>query len=243
MAERYIQAIRTIQPEGPYSLGGHSFGGRVAFEMTRILEQLGQKVQQLVLLDCSAPERDEQGHDWDDTSLLIAFAAALGLEIGGNIDLLSNIVADDELDHQIERILRDLKQHNLVLPDMRLIRFKGLFQVFNINNQMQYVPEGPVNASITLFKASSFQPRVIDNAHFRQVIDDPAVLAKIEAMNHTWAQFTERTAATRQDAHLGWDRYTTAAVTAYDVPGDHMHLVRDPHARALAGAIRACLAG
>jgi len=75
------------------------------------------------------------------------------------------------------------------------------------------------------------------------VIDDPAVLAKIEAMNRTWAQFTERASRTREDTHLGWDRYTTAAVTAYDVPGDHMHLVRNPHAPALARAIRACLAG
>jgi hypothetical protein len=33
-----------------------------------------------------------------------------------------------------------------------------------------------------------------------------------------------------------------AAVTAYDVPGDHMNLVREPHAPALAKAMRACLA-
>ena len=196
-----------------------------------------------MLLDCSAPQPEEPGHDWDDTTLLIAFAGALGLDIAGDVDLLSGIVADQELDHKLARILHELKQHNLVLPDTRITRIKGLFQVFNANNQMTYVPEGPINAAITLFKASDFQPEVIDNEHFRQVIDDPAILARIEAMNRTWAQFNERVAKAREDAHLGWDRYTTAAVTAYDVPGDHMNLVREPHASALARVMRACLAG
>jgi amino acid adenylation domain-containing protein len=242
IAEHYIRAMRSIEPEGPYVLGGHSFGGRVAFEMTRALERMGQTVQQLVLLDCMAPEPEDQGYNWDETSLLIAFAGALGLDIGGNVDLLSGIVADQELDHKLERILRALKEHNLVLPDTRIWRFKGLFGVFNANNQIKYVPEGAINAGITLFKASDFQPRVIDNDYFRQVIDDPAVLATIEAMNHTWAHFNERTSRAREDAHLGWERYTTASVTAFDMPGDHMNLVRDPHAWALARALQACLA-
>src|SRR5205085_6969742 len=174
IAEHYIQAMRTVQPQGPYLLGGHSFGGRVAFEMARVLERMGQHVQQLVLLDCLAPQPEEQGHGWDDTFLLIAFAGALGLEIDSHIDLLSALVTDQDLDHQIERLLRALKQHNLVLPDTQSTRFKGLFQVFNTNNQITYVPDGPINASITLFKASDFQPRIIDPEQFRQVIDDPA---------------------------------------------------------------------
>ena len=243
IAESYVRAMRAIQPDGPYALAGHSFGGRVAFEMTRALERMGQHVQQLILLDCSAPHPEEQGHDWDDTTLLIAFAGALGLDIAGDIDLLAGIVADQELHHKIERILYALKQRNLVLPDTRMSRVKGLFQVFNANNQMSYVPEGPIHAGITLFKARDFQPRVLDNEYFRRVIDDPVMLARIEAMNRTWVQFNERVSRTREDAHLGWDRYTSAAVTAYDVPGDHMNLVREPYVQALAEAIRVCLAG
>jgi thioesterase domain-containing protein/acyl carrier protein len=243
IAEHYIQAMRTIQPEGPYVLGGHSFGGRLAFEMTRALERIGQRIEHLVLLDCSAPRPNEPGHGWDDTTLLIAFAAALGLDIGGDLDMLSGIVADQELDHALARILHELKQRNIVLPDTSITRIKGLFQVFHANNQMTYVPEGPINAPITLFKASEFQPEVIDHEHFRQVIDDQAVLARIEAMNRTWAQFNEEVAKAREDAHLGWDRYTTATVTAYEVAGDHMTLVREPHASALARVMRAGLAG
>jgi len=37
MAAYYIKALRTVQPEGPYFLGGWSFGGLVAFEMAQQL--------------------------------------------------------------------------------------------------------------------------------------------------------------------------------------------------------------
>ncbi|HEX4382772.1 MAG TPA: amino acid adenylation domain-containing protein [Myxococcales bacterium] len=52
MAARYLTAIRAIRPEGPYLLGGHSFGGLVAFEMAR---QLGPRASQVFLLDTAAP--------------------------------------------------------------------------------------------------------------------------------------------------------------------------------------------
>lgn len=39
MASEYIEAIRTVQPEGPYMLGGWSLGGLVAYEMAKQLNQ------------------------------------------------------------------------------------------------------------------------------------------------------------------------------------------------------------
>jgi len=55
MAAFYIQEIRTLQPEGPYFLGGYSSGGLVAFEMARQLQQQGEKVAFLGLLDSFVP--------------------------------------------------------------------------------------------------------------------------------------------------------------------------------------------
>ena len=40
MADRYVQAMRELQPEGPYYLGGWSLGGVVAFEIARRLRAL-----------------------------------------------------------------------------------------------------------------------------------------------------------------------------------------------------------
>ena len=51
MAAHYIDAIVKINPTGPYALAGFSFGGVVAFEMTRQLRQQGKKVILTGLLD------------------------------------------------------------------------------------------------------------------------------------------------------------------------------------------------
>ena len=54
MASCYIEALRLVQPQGPYFLGGWSFGGLVAFEMAQQL-QSKQQVALLALLDTPAP--------------------------------------------------------------------------------------------------------------------------------------------------------------------------------------------
>ncbi|HEY9771464.1 MAG TPA: condensation domain-containing protein [Coleofasciculaceae cyanobacterium] len=55
MAAHYIQEIQTIQPVGPYYLGGRCFGGIVAFEMARQLVEQRQKVALLALIDGGLP--------------------------------------------------------------------------------------------------------------------------------------------------------------------------------------------
>jgi len=56
MAARYIEQIRTLQPEGPYRLAGWSLGGVVAYEMARQLESRGEVLAILALLDASPPD-------------------------------------------------------------------------------------------------------------------------------------------------------------------------------------------
>jgi thioesterase domain-containing protein len=54
-AADFIQEIRSIQPTGPYYLGGFCFGGLVAVEMARQLEKEGEQVALLFLIDPSVP--------------------------------------------------------------------------------------------------------------------------------------------------------------------------------------------
>ena len=56
----YIKEIQTIQPSGPYHLGGGSFGGIVAFEMAHQLRAQGMEVALLALLDSVPPWHDGQ---------------------------------------------------------------------------------------------------------------------------------------------------------------------------------------
>jgi aspartate racemase len=51
MADRYIREIRRVQPEGPYRIGGYSFGGLVAYEMAQQLRAQEQEVSLLALFD------------------------------------------------------------------------------------------------------------------------------------------------------------------------------------------------
>ena len=51
MASCYIEAMRRVQPEGPYRIGGTSLGGIVAFEMAQQLQAIGQTTERLVLFD------------------------------------------------------------------------------------------------------------------------------------------------------------------------------------------------
>lgn len=44
MAAYYIQEIQTVQPEGPYLLGGRCTGGNIALEMAQQLKKRGHKI-------------------------------------------------------------------------------------------------------------------------------------------------------------------------------------------------------
>ena len=54
MARVYLADMRAVQPQGPYFLGGYSFGGYVAIEMARTLVAEGHEIGVLALLDTYA---------------------------------------------------------------------------------------------------------------------------------------------------------------------------------------------
>ena len=58
MARRYADALITAQPEGPFCLGGYSYGAAVAYEMACQLAKRGRRCACLVLIDSAAPGSD-----------------------------------------------------------------------------------------------------------------------------------------------------------------------------------------
>ena len=58
-AEKYIEMIKSIQPEGPYYLGGFCFGGSIAHEMSIQLKKQNEKVEKLVIFDANYIEDKE----------------------------------------------------------------------------------------------------------------------------------------------------------------------------------------
>ncbi len=55
IAAQHIAEIKAVLPNGPFLLGGLSFGGSVAFEMARQLDLAGDRVALVVLFDAFAP--------------------------------------------------------------------------------------------------------------------------------------------------------------------------------------------
>src|SRR5581483_1836194 len=51
LATAYIDAIKRVQPHGPYALVGYSFGGLVAYDMAHLLRTAGESLEAVVLLD------------------------------------------------------------------------------------------------------------------------------------------------------------------------------------------------
>jgi thioesterase domain-containing protein len=56
MAADYLVTLQTLQPDGPYFLGGVSIGGTVAFEMAQQMRRQGHEVALLVMIDPTNPQ-------------------------------------------------------------------------------------------------------------------------------------------------------------------------------------------
>jgi acyl-coenzyme A synthetase/AMP-(fatty) acid ligase/thioesterase domain-containing protein len=59
IARRNVAAVRSVQPNGPYLLAGHSFGGLIALEMAHQLRRAGLEVGKLIIIDSYPPDPDE----------------------------------------------------------------------------------------------------------------------------------------------------------------------------------------
>lgn len=57
LALEYLDLIRSVQPHGPYFLGGFSIGGALAYEVAQRLRQAGEEIGLVVLLDSMLPGR------------------------------------------------------------------------------------------------------------------------------------------------------------------------------------------
>lgn len=65
MAASYVELIRDFQPEGPYRVAGHSYGGLLAFEIARRLADDGHEIGWLGLIDAElATAAHAPGRRW-----------------------------------------------------------------------------------------------------------------------------------------------------------------------------------
>jgi len=141
MATHYINALQVVQPEGPYILGGHSFGGLVAFEMAQQFYARGQKIVLLFMMDTVGPEQSLIEQEDSDDVRIIAYA--LGLD--GNLDLPvpPEQFSQLDLEEQIRYFYKHSKTANQVYPEEFILHIRHFLDVIKANNQAMndYIPK------------------------------------------------------------------------------------------------------
>nr|WP_306415012.1 MULTISPECIES: non-ribosomal peptide synthetase [unclassified Calothrix] len=159
MATDYITALRVVQPQGPYFLGGWSMGGVVAFEMAQQLHKQGHKVKRLVLLDSLAPvesNKTTEIYEYDDSKLLANFAEDMAGLTGKNLSVFDDDLQQLDINEQLNHFLEQAKITNFLPPDIGKQQLHYLVQVFksNIQAMLNYVPQVYPHR-IILFRSSS----------------------------------------------------------------------------------------
>nr|BBH87140.1 non-ribosomal peptide synthetase [Thermosporothrix sp. COM3] len=110
LASLYIDALREVQPTGPYRLSGWSFGGIVAFEMAQQLHQVGEEVALLAIIDSAAHLSDPEHALKPDTS-----DAALAL----NMIEAYHLTTPESFEHwqpeaQLDFVCREMVKMNML---------------------------------------------------------------------------------------------------------------------------------
>jgi len=123
----YLDLIREIQPQGPYHLLGYSFGGNIAQGLAVRLQEAGEEVAFLGLLDTYPPE----GQDWDGP---MNEQEQEEIEREKALFLNANNIQDDELSQARLTMFNDIEAN--YADSVRLLssattgRFKGEANLF-----------------------------------------------------------------------------------------------------------------
>jgi amino acid adenylation domain-containing protein len=138
MAELYIQAIKRVQPEGPYALGGWSLGGVMAYEIAHKLSQSGDQIELLAMLDSYPFDGQLDSATLDDNELLDKFIRELLSSSGLHVP--SSSIVDAEVDEDgdaISQALEAVKSLGVLPQDFsresfseHFVAFKNIYQAW-----------------------------------------------------------------------------------------------------------------
>jgi amino acid adenylation domain-containing protein len=151
MANHYVSELRRVQPHGPYLIGGWSSGGVIAFEMARQLEETGEKVDRLVVLDCPAPLAP---HAPDQPVHMLRWFLE-DLNVGVPMELLDfDELREHPADDQLRLALERLRLSGWTSDVTELDDLDTIFRVFKatVAATRSYKSE-PIEADILLLRA------------------------------------------------------------------------------------------
>ena len=213
IARSYVAAMRAVQPHGPYTIGGWSFGGHIAFEMAAQLRAAGEQVADVLLIDSDALDQSATRPQVDALSLMTWFFwELLWLDAGGDVPAAAFRELRDEGDAFAS--VRELAVRTGMLgADDADTSLRRVFEMFRANwDALLGWRPAPTDQDLVLIRARGSLPDVLKPVHdlAGSLYGDPA---------------------------NGWGALTTGRVRVLDVGGDHMQIVQDPHVQSVAAIL------
>ncbi len=232
MAEFHIRTIRSVQPHGPYLLGGLCAGGVIAFEIARQLQRDGEAINMVALWDAAdvaarkrplrlvrkrassfastfeQGKRDSKGRSKERRALMVTRKALR--KVGNLARYITQSYAATVRDQTRMRMLRLYLDCGLRLPSFLQdipVRTAYMFA------RRSYRPGTPYKGELALFRATSGTG---DDEPYVDRYSDPL---------------------------LGWGRRATAGVRTFDVPGGHSSMLQEPHVRTMARDVQTYIDG
>lgn len=210
MAASYIQALFTVQKQGPFILGGHSYGAKIALEMAKQLHDFGEEVSMLVALDASAPVAGslaEMSMSWAEFWSVEYMAKTLERYSGRKFGLEPGELEGLSFDAQLSRVERRMVNAGLFPESAGTPPLRAIHAVVMASEAgRSYLPDGVQVERIVLFRATEVQE------------DDLLI------------DWTPGLAA---DAALGWGEFSPSPVEVYSTPGDHASMFQTPGVQVL----------
>ncbi|HYG65957.1 MAG TPA: amino acid adenylation domain-containing protein [Thermoanaerobaculia bacterium] len=154
MATLYVEVARQAQPAGPYRLAGWSMGGLVAYEMARQLEEQGEAVELVALIDAASPQWWAEQTPSSDGELVAWFARDLARLFGAAQVPAVRLDAPD-VDGNLARVLEAGHATGLVAAGVGLADLRRLFEVFRANRiALSSYPPLPYSGALELIRAA-----------------------------------------------------------------------------------------
>ncbi|NBH02672.1 non-ribosomal peptide synthetase, partial [Amycolatopsis sp. SID8362] len=215
----YLAEIRTVQPRGPYTIAGWSFGGFVAFELARRLGAAGEAVDRPILLDTVAVNPLLRESYTDEALLGWFFWELLWIERGG-ASPLEGLPADVvSLDDRFEHIARRAAELGVLPAGSSAAVIRRLFRLYRANWQATLAYRPPeTRQDIVLVRAEEPLPKVLEAMH-----------GAAGSLHH------------RPDN--GWGSLTGGTVDVVTTPGDHLTIMEEPRVARLARVVSELIHG
>ena len=220
IAADYVQAVKRVQPEGPYAFAGLSFGGVVAFEMARQMSQSGGQMALLALLDASALGSHKR---LPRASRHRLRAGRLGRRLTHHVTVLWQGQDSGRIDYVRGRLktLRRRARSAWWRLQMRVESEYGYRQARRAHGASELPDRLRQVTEMLTLAARRYVPALYDGAA-------------------TLFRARERPAIFLQDPSLGWSDFVRT-LTIREVPGSHTTMLAAPHVTTLAAELRQCL--